>query len=138
MRASVDHGALHTQMHPILKTTICACVAATLLGGCIRPFRIDVNQGNVIEQSMLDQLRPGMSRRQVQFIMGTPMLADPFHDDRWDYVYSRQRGWEPRNMQRVTLIFQGDRLTRVEGNVEGSPDSADRREAQQRDIGGET
>lgn len=124
-------------MHPILKTAVCACIAATLLGGCLRPFRIDINQGNVIEQDMLDQLRPGMNRRQVQFIMGTPMLADPFHQDRWDYVYSRQVGWNPPDIQRVALIFQGDRLIRVEGDVQPSQESAKRRDTEQRDVGGE-
>ena len=125
-------------MHPILRITAFVCVTTAALGGCIRPFRIDINQGNVIEQSMLDQLQPGMSRRQVQFIMGTPMLEDPFNTDRWDYVYSRQDGWKPRNLQRVTLFFEGDNLVLVEGDVEPSEDAAKRRDEEQRGVGGES
>ena len=124
-------------MHPILRFATVACVAVAVLSGCIRPFRIDVNQGNIIEQPMLDQLRPGMTKRQVQFVMGTPMLSDPFNSNRWDYVYSRRQGWNPRNLQRVTLFFEGDFLVSVEGDVEPTEDSARRRDEEQRGIAGE-
>ena len=55
-------------------------------------YKIAIPQGNIITQDMVDQLRPGMSKRQVIFVMGTPLVRDPFFQDRWDYVYSFQPG----------------------------------------------
>ena len=55
-------------------------------------YKIDVQQGNVIEQEMLDKLQPGMDKGQVKFIMGTPVIVDPFHSERWEYIYSYQEG----------------------------------------------
>ncbi len=65
---------------------------------------------------MIDQLRPGMTKRQVAFIMGTPLLADPFHDNRWDYIYSNQPGGEPRVEKSISLVFQNDELTGLQGD----------------------
>ena len=79
-------------------------------------YKLDMRQGNVLEEETVAQLRPGMSKGQVQNLLGTPALVDPFHLDRWDYVYlyyprgDRERGEE----RRVTLFFEGDLLTRVE------------------------
>lgn len=79
-------------------------------------YRQDIHQGNVISQEMVDQLRPGMTKRQVTYIMGAPLMVDPFHDERWDYVYSNQPGDEPRVQKNVTLIFQGDELAALQGD----------------------
>ncbi len=76
----------------------------------------DINQGNIISQEMVDQLRPGMNKRQVAFIMGTPLLQDPFHDDRWDYLYSTEPGGEQRLQKRITLAFHGDELAGMQGD----------------------
>jgi len=67
-------------------------VGLLALAGCSFPgvYKIDIQQGNVVTQDMIDQLRPGMTRRQVRFIMGNPLLTDTFHADRWDYLYSIQ------------------------------------------------
>ncbi|RME33385.1 MAG: outer membrane protein assembly factor BamE, partial [Gammaproteobacteria bacterium] len=81
-------------------------------------YRIDVQQGNVVTQEMLAQLRPGMDKRKVRYIMGTPLVIDTFHQDRWDYIYSYRggRSWT-REQRRVSLYFEDDRLVRVEGDV---------------------
>ncbi len=79
-------------------------------------YRQDIHQGNVISQEMVDQLRPGMTKRQVTYVMGAPLMIDPFHDDRWDYVYSNQPGDEPRVQKNVTLIFKGDELAALQGD----------------------
>ncbi|SMF95750.1 Beta-barrel assembly machine subunit BamE [Methylomagnum ishizawai] len=71
-------------------------------------YRLDIHQGNVVSQEMVDQLRPGMTKRQVAFIMGTPLLTDPFHDERWDYLYSNQPGNEPRVQKHISLAFDKD------------------------------
>jgi outer membrane protein assembly factor BamE len=76
----------------------------------------DIHQGNIISQEMVDQLRPGMNKRQVAFIMGTPLLQDPFHDNRWDYLYSNEPGGEPRLQKRITLVFRDDELAGMEGD----------------------
>ncbi len=87
-------------------------------------YKIPIRQGNIITQEMIDQLEPGMTRRQVNFVMGTPLVQDPFHQDRWDYVYNYQPGGEPRGQERVTLYFENDRLSRLEGDFQPSEDSA--------------
>lgn len=100
------------------RLVICLCSTA-LLAGCsyLEPHRITINQGNVLEQEALDQLAPGMTRSQVLFLLGTPMVDDPFHLQRWDYIYSIQNGFSPRVQRRVTLLFEGEMLTVVEGDL---------------------
>ena len=78
--------------------------------------KIDVDQGNVIDQAMVDQLKPGMSPAQVRYVMGSPMLTSALHADRWDYLYRRQPGGEAAVQERVTLYFDQNRLIRVEGD----------------------
>jgi outer membrane protein assembly factor BamE len=86
------------------------------------PYRIDVEQGNVVDQEMVDQLRPGMSRNQVRYIMGSPMIEDPFHPERWDYIYRLNPSHGETQQRRVTLIFDGDRLARLQGDIRpGAP-----------------
>ena len=92
-------------------------------------YRIDVQQGNVVEQQMLDRLEIGMERSKVRFIMGTPTLVDPFNQDRWDYVYSLRRGSGEEIAQRVSLYFVDGRLARVDGDLasEAIPEAAAQR-----------
>lgn len=82
-------------------------------------YRIDVQQGNVLTQEMVSQLRPGLSRDQVRFILGTPMLVDMFHSDRWDYVYRLQKGKTGDVETRKFSVFfdAGGKLLRVAGDV---------------------
>lgn len=89
------------------------------LAGCSFPgvYKIDIQQGNVVTQDMIDQLRPGMTRRQVRFIMGNPLITDTFHADRWDYLYSIQPGGGQRLQERVSLVFDGsDQLVGLAGD----------------------
>ncbi len=79
-------------------------------------YKVDIQQGNVISQEMVDQLRPGMTRRQVAFVMGTPLIQDSFNADRWDYVYSFQPGGEVRQQESLSLYFDGDLLSYFEGD----------------------
>ena len=103
----------------------CAAAIAILLGACssvpriVTEYRIDVQQGNVLTQDMVAQLRPGLTRDQVRFILGTPMLVDMFHADRWDYVYRLQKGRTNEvEMRRFTVLFDADgKLYRVGGDV---------------------
>jgi len=87
--------------------------------------RPDIQQGNIVTQEMVNQLRPGMARRQVKYIMGTPILVDVFHQDRWDYVYSMKEGSDPRTQERISLHFSDNKLTRIEGDYRPQPASAE-------------
>lgn len=83
----------------------------------IQPYRPDVQQGNVITREMVEQLRAGMTRDQVRFLLGTPLLTSVFHQDRWDYVYYLQRGkGEEKQLRKLTVYFDHDRLARYESD----------------------
>ena len=79
-------------------------------------YKISIPQGNIITQEMVDQLRPGMSKRQVIFVMGTPLVRDPYHQDRWDYIYSFQPGGGERGQEKITVFFVDDQLVGFEGD----------------------
>jgi outer membrane protein assembly factor BamE len=83
-------------------------------------YRINVEQGNVVNEEMVEKLRPGLNKRQVRYIMGTPLIEDSFHADRWDYRYLLRNGNETLAETRLTLWFDGDELARAEG-----PDAPD-------------
>ncbi|TVQ87031.1 MAG: outer membrane protein assembly factor BamE [Chromatiaceae bacterium] len=90
-------------------------VPGELLGNLPFVHRMPVQQGNVIDESMLDQVELGMTRNQVLFVLGTPMLTDMFHTDRWDYTYTIRRGREPMQVKPLTLWFEDDALVRIDG-----------------------
>lgn len=82
--------------------------------GLITPYKIEIVQGNVVTQEQAALIRPGMSRLQVREILGSPLLTDVFHADRWDYVFTiRRRGAEPQ-MRRVVVRFDGDALKSID------------------------
>jgi outer membrane protein assembly factor BamE len=91
---------------------------ATAVGGCISVYRVDVSQGNIVTQEMVDLLKPGMTPNQVRFVLGTPLITDPFHPQRWDYYYSlRKGGAELPETRRLTVYFQNEQLVRIDGDV---------------------
>ncbi|HWI15616.1 MAG TPA: outer membrane protein assembly factor BamE, partial [Burkholderiales bacterium] len=100
-------------------------VLAVLAAGCSRvpmipgisAHKIEIQQGNYLTQDMVAKLKPGMTRSQVRYILGTPLLADPFHADRWDYVYQMQRKGETVEFRRIFVVFEQDKLARIEGDV---------------------
>ncbi|MDR2111727.1 MAG: outer membrane protein assembly factor BamE [Candidatus Accumulibacter sp.] len=85
----------------------------------ISEYKIDIQQGNVLTQEMVAQLRPGLTREQVRFILGTPVLADMFHANRWDYLYRLQKGSTGEiETRKFSTFFDDDgRLVRVGGDV---------------------
>lgn len=87
-------------------------------------YKIPIAQGNIITQEMIDQLEPGMTRRQVVFVMGTPLVRDPYNQNRWDYVFNYQPGGGVRGQERVTLFFENDQLVSLSGDFEPGPESA--------------
>lgn len=93
-----------------------------LVTGCGSfPYKVDIPQGNIIEQEQLNRVQPGMSKSQVQYLMGTPLVDDPFHRDRWDYYYSLKTGGKLQEQKRVTMFFDNDRLVRIEGDMRPQP-----------------
>ncbi len=84
-------------------------------------YRADIHQGNIIEQEMIDQLKPGMNKRQVHHIMGSPLLIDTFHQERWDYFYSLKQEGELQEQKRISLFFEGEKLARLEGDLVPQP-----------------
>lgn len=92
-------------------------LAVLLMSGCVshlRPYKMDIRQGNYISPEMREKLKLGMSKQQVRYVMGTPLLIDAFHDDRWDYRYSLAEHGSVVTQQGMTLYFQGDSLTRID------------------------
>jgi outer membrane protein assembly factor BamE len=81
------------------------------------PHKIDIQQGNVVTQDMVAKLKPGMSKSQVRFALGTPLVVDPFHNDRWDYVYVQQKGGRVAEQRRIVVLFADDKLLRIDGDV---------------------
>ncbi|MBK8814405.1 MAG: outer membrane protein assembly factor BamE [Methylococcaceae bacterium] len=73
-------------------------------------YHIDIQQGNIVDQDMIDQLRPNMTERQVLYILGSPMLVDTFHQKRWDYLYSVQPGGEDRQQKKVSIFFNEENV----------------------------
>jgi outer membrane protein assembly factor BamE len=114
-------AALHPCARPKLLGGIAAtALIAAVLAGCA--YRIDIQQGNLIEQEALDQVQLGMSRSAVQFLLGTPMIADAFHEQRWDYTYYFRRGRSRDVEQRwVVVYFEQDRVVRIERDLELQP-----------------
>lgn len=79
-------------------------------------YLINIDQGNIVEQDMVDQLKPDMTRRQVRFLLGTPIVEDTFNNDRWDYIRVVRRGNDTLLRRRLTVVFEDDVLVDVEGD----------------------
>jgi outer membrane protein assembly factor BamE len=103
----------------LLIFAVAACTSVPRIPG-ITPYKMDIQQGNFVSQDMIAQLKPGMTRDQVRFLLGTPLVADIFHADRWDYVYWREAPDGKREERRVALFFSDDKLERVAGDVVSS------------------
>ena len=99
----------------ILLAALCASCGTAL--PTIKPYKLDVQQGNVVTSKMLLQLRPSMTKSQVRFIMGTPLIQDSFHGNRWDYVYQMRESGKITEQRRVILDFENDVLKTVRGDV---------------------
>ena len=105
----------------LLVAVSCALVAAcSWKPGFINEYKIDIQQGNVLTQEMVAQLKPGQTKDQVRFVLGTPMVADIFHQQRWDYVYSYRSGQTGKTEARKFAVFfdAESRLERVDGDVD--------------------
>lgn len=108
-------------MRRVLLPVLCL----SLLAGCslvesvqkFGPYSINVQQGNALDSENIARLKPGLSRSQVRFLLGTPLVIDPFRTDRWDYVYLYYEAGTLVEQKRISLFFDGDTLARIEGDV---------------------
>jgi len=127
------------------KVLICLVLGATLASGCAGPkeapqyrdsrlsdlpfvYRMTVQQGNIITEEMVDRLQLGMTKGQVLYLLGTPVLTDIFHVDRWDYTYTIRRGHQEMEAKRLTLFFRDDELVQITGDIRPDPQRAATRE----------
>jgi len=91
------------------------------VGGCV--YQANLSQGNVIKQEDLDQVEVGMTRGQVRFLLGTPMIDDPFHEDRWDYIYFMKIGRDDAVFKRwISILFEENQVSEIIDGQELSPD----------------
>ena len=94
--------------------------------GLPRVHKVDVPQGNVVEQDQVNQLRPGMDKQQVRFVMGTPMLDDSFHANRWDYIYRFKPGYGDIEFKQAALYFNDDeKLVNIQGTFRPGDEAKD-------------
>lgn len=102
-----------------LLTTGCASriqPAADRVAGALTPYRVEIVQGNAVTREQVALVKPGMDRQQVRDILGTAMLASPFHADRWDYVFTIRRQGTPEQRRHVVAYFADDLLQRLEAS----------------------
>lgn len=108
----------HAMKRLLLMFVLCTTLATA---GCV--YRASISQGNLIKQEDLDQVAVDMTRNQVRFLLGTPMIDDPFHADRWDYVYFLKVGREDATFQRwVSIFFENDRVSEIRRDLQLNPD----------------
>ena len=103
------------------KLKVCTLLLiALLLTNCSIPriFQVVVNQGNLVDQEMLDKLEIGMTESQVKFVMGTPLISDTFYPNRWDYFTSVTQGEITYTNQKITLFFEDNKLLKWEGEID--------------------
>ena len=94
-----------------------AVAFALTLSACsyFAPYKIDIQQGNIVAQENVEKLKAGMTRNEVKNLLGTPLVSDIYHADRWDYVYSSRKGWRVEEQRKLTLTFEKDVLAKIEG-----------------------
>ncbi|HEY9098501.1 MAG TPA: outer membrane protein assembly factor BamE [Thiobacillus sp.] len=104
-----------------MRRFLISALLLSLVAGCssvnLGPHRIDVQQGNALDQENVSRLKTGLNRSQVRFLLGTPLVVDPFRTDRWDYVYVNYKSGKLAEQKRITLFFDGETLVRMEGDL---------------------
>lgn len=114
-------GRLLCALGAVLVLSGCSSLGNTLqgmpsIGSLVTPYKIDIQQGNVVTREQAQALQPGMSRRQVRDILGSPLLTSVFHADRWDYVFTFKRQGQPPQQRKLAVFFKGEVLERFEGD----------------------
>lgn len=92
-------------------------LVAAALSGCGLVYRIDVQQGNYVPEDVAAKVQVGMTKPQVRALLGTPLLSDIFHANRWDYYFSSVKGGKAEDRTRLSVFFENDKVVRVEGKA---------------------
>ena len=108
---------------PLLLTS-CSWFSANMPKLSLTPHKLDVSQGNLVTSEMRAKLKLGMSRAQVKDVLGTPLISDPFHANRWDYIYRFTREGKLVEQQRLTVFFEADKLARIDDSDMPDPATA--------------
>jgi outer membrane protein assembly factor BamE len=109
-------------IHLVVGATLAGCGGGRVIDRLPFVYQMPVQQGNIITDEMVDRLQPAMTKSQVRYLMGTPMLEDIFHADRWDYTYTIRRPHQETQIKRLTLFFDKDgNLHQVEGYIRPNP-----------------
>ena len=96
-----------------IQCAVLGSVLCLLASGCV--YRINIQQGNFLNQTAVDTIKPGMTRSQVRYLLGTPMVADSFNKERWDYIYYLKKGRSRHiDSRRVTVYFDGDKVASLD------------------------
>jgi outer membrane protein assembly factor BamE len=97
----------------LFQRVLVGMAVAALAAGCV--YRINIQQGNFLDQTAVDQVKPGMTRSQIRYLLGTPMVADSFNKERWDYIYYLKKGRSRHvDSRRVTVYFDGDKVAKLD------------------------
>jgi len=125
-------------MHPSRRACLLLAIASIALSGCASErslsffpgvHRIAIFQGNIISQDKVEQLRIGMTKNQVRYLLGTPLVSDPFHLDQWNYVYTRKDPEGNETLRELTVTFEDGGVSQIEGDY--SPSSESETEAEE-------
>jgi outer membrane protein assembly factor BamE len=104
---------LRTTLTKLFRPWLLGLGVSVLASACV--YRINIQQGNFLDQAAVEQVKPGMTRSQVRYLLGTPMVADPFNKERWDYIYYLKKGRTRRvDSRRVTVYFDGEKVARLD------------------------
>lgn len=95
---------------------LCFTIAACGNNRMLRPHKISIQQGNLITQEMVNRLKPGMSKRQVEFVLGTPLIADTLSSDQWHYVYTLRTSNGKALQKNLNVLFVNDELSELTGD----------------------
>jgi outer membrane protein assembly factor BamE len=113
----------------IFQRLLLGCALAAIGSGCV--YRINIQQGNFLDQAAVDQIKAGMTRSQVRYLLGTPMVADTFNKERWDYIYYLKKGRSRHvDSRRVTVYFDGDKVARLDKPTDAEAAAQDASAAQ--------
>ena len=107
-----------------LPTALASLALTALLGGCGVIYKVDVYQGALLEPRNVEQLKPGLTKRQVYALLGSPSVQDPFHQERWDYVATVSKRGGDTEVKNLILTFDGDALASIEGDYFPEQDEA--------------
>jgi outer membrane protein assembly factor BamE len=113
LKLRLPDNKMKTLASSILKSATCISLCLFLSACFIRPYKFDITQGNLVTADTVEQLQTGMTEEQVQYLLGTPMLHDVFHTNRWDYIYYEKPGYGEPKRRHLAIYFEQGRVERI-------------------------